>query len=173
MTSTEQKREVSESADQEQFPAVSGDVQGEIEKRSADGANGNKLRKVYVAQGEGYDDPEHPSHAANKAHFLEEAIQRGLHPKAEPELVDAYQQTKTRRGLETWEVVYEVEVEPASIDEGAAADTVTPRVFIEKRGGDTQGEVEESTEEALDDLNDNPQAEEAPRSGIRRAKREG
>lgn len=126
----------------EQFPAVGGDVEREIEKRSADGANGNRFRKVHVASGSGYDSPGHPAHDRNKAHLLEEAIQRGLHPKGEPELVDAYQQTVTRRGQETWEVVYEVDVKPASVDEEPPSDTVSPRAFIEDLGGSTDGEAE-------------------------------
>lgn len=128
----------------EQFPSVSGDVEAEVEKRSADGADGLLRRKTFVIQGARFDDPEHPAHAPNKAFVLEEAIQNGLHPKAEPELDDAFVQDTNRRGVETWEVTYTVEVTPAAIDTDNQATTVTAHDFIEARGGSTEGDPGEA-----------------------------
>ena len=122
----------------------------EVALRSPDGPgeDDNSFRKVFVCQGEGFDRDDHPSHNANKAHVLEEAIQRGLHPKGEPELTDAFVQSTNRRGVSTWEVVYEVEVVPASVDDAPPSDTVSPRAFIEGLGGTTNPDPAEDDEDA-------------------------
>lgn len=115
----------------EQFPSLQGDQAAEVEKRSADGAEGTERHKTFVVQGEGLDASDHPAHEANKLFVLDEAIQNGLHPTGEARFVGAKLQARTRRGVETWEVTYGVTTVPAVVHEDAS-ETVTPTRVMEK-----------------------------------------
>jgi hypothetical protein len=114
--------------DQEQFPSKHGEPETEVAHRSADGSSGMKYRKTFVLLGvfpEG-----HPAHEDNARHTLEEAIQRGLHPKGEAVLVDTKEVPEVR-DLVSSELTYEVEVVPAVVDDDAPG-TVTPRKVLLK-----------------------------------------
>lgn len=120
----------------EQFPAVGGDVQGEIEQRTADGADEGRFVKTFVVQGEVGDDS--PMHAMNANGVVQEAIQRGLHPKGNVYLVDR-NVIEDRRATST-ELTYAVDVTPASIDHEPET-TVTPSDLNEaKADEDTAAE---------------------------------
>ena len=107
-----------------QFPAKAGDVQAEIDKRTVDGAADGKFVKVIRGQYDS-DDLTEDQHNRNKDTVLREAINRGLHPKAEVEHAGTELFRETRRGKKTYDVRYEVEVEPSSIDSHPET-TITP-----------------------------------------------
>jgi hypothetical protein len=108
-----------------QFPAVGGDVQGEIEQRSPDGADEGRFVKVFVVDREVSDDS--AMHAMNAVGVVNEAIQRGLHPKGDVFLVNR-NVIRDRRSVST-ELTYAVDVTPASIDHEPAS-TVTPSDLV-------------------------------------------
>lgn len=116
-----------------QFPAVGGDVQGEIEQRSPDGADDGRFVKTFVVDREVSDDS--AMHAMNANGVLQEAIQRGLHPKGDVYLVDR-NVIRDRRSVST-ELTYAVDVTPASIDHEPET-TVTPSDLNEARSGQTE-----------------------------------
>jgi hypothetical protein len=105
----------------EQFPALAGDPQREIEQRSADGADEGRFLKTFVVDREVGEDS--PMHARNAVGVVQEAIQRGLHPKGDVYLVDRTV-VQEKRSVST-ELTYAVDVEPASVDHDPAS-TVTP-----------------------------------------------
>lgn len=117
----------------EQFPSIEGDVEREIAERSADGAEGLIYYKVFRAQGDqaAFADEANPVHKDNKAAVLQEALNRGLHPKEEPFLANVELNSVNRRGVETCDVRYGVEVEPAVIDVNHPEDTVEPAEFLQ------------------------------------------
>jgi hypothetical protein len=123
----------------EQFPAVAGTEQGraeEVEQRSADGAEGTRHVKVFVTEPGAEQNA--AMHEANKAAVLQEAIQRGLHPRGEVRFDGAEVKT-TESGPRTFrhaELTYSVEVVPASVDT-KSVETTTPRDQIESDDGDT------------------------------------
>lgn len=78
-----------------------------------------------------------PFHAANKLVVLETAIQQGLHPKGDVELVKTELVSKARRGMETWDVVYAVDVLPASDPANDHYETVTAGSYLSALGGTT------------------------------------
>lgn len=114
----------------EQFPAVGGDVQGEIEQRSPDGADEGRFVKTFVVDREVSDDS--AMHRMNANGVVQEAIQRGLHPKGDVYLVDR-NVIRDRRSVST-ELTYAVDVTPASIDHEPET-TVTPSDLNEARSG--------------------------------------
>lgn len=140
----------------DQFPSLEGNEETEVEQRSADGADGLTYYKVFRGQGDqpAFADQANPVHNANKAAVLQEALNRGLHPKDEPFLVDVELHSVNRRGVETCDVRYGVEVEPAAIDVNHPEGTVEPTEFIENLGGHTHAEEkpapESVTEKAAD-----------------------
>jgi hypothetical protein len=135
----------------EQHPSLEGDDAGvvnEVEQRSADGADGQVFKKTIrgVIHLELAQDPENVVHNDNKLAVLQEAIQRGLHPKEEPHLLSAEVFYTNRRGQTTVDMVYGVEVEPAVIDEDNTETTVEPAEMLADMGGTTRpdnGGVEE------------------------------
>lgn len=124
------------SSSHEQFPSLHGQPEVEVEARSADGAEGTSYRKTFVLLGtfpEG-----HPAHEDNARHTLEEAIQRGLHPKGEARLVDTKEVPEVR-DLVSSELTYEVEVVPAAVDDEAPT-TVTPSKVLLDEQRESDGE---------------------------------
>jgi hypothetical protein len=123
----------------EQFPATDGTKEGratEVEQRSADGAAGTRYVKEFVTE-PGAEHNE-PMHEANKAGVLQEAIQRGLHPRGEARFDGAEVHT-TESGPRVFRhavLTYSVEVIPASVDT-RPTETTTPRDQIESDDGDT------------------------------------
>lgn len=106
----------------EQHPALAGDKAEEVSHRSADGSKGQVWRKVFVLGGSVAKDS--PQHEANCVRVLEEAIQRGLHPKGKARLVSGDVDTD-EHGHTNTTCIYEVPVEPAVTDIEAHK-TVTP-----------------------------------------------
>lgn len=109
----------------EQHPAKEGAPEVEVDKRTADGADGMSFVKEFVIlvsawDAAGYD------HTANKAGVVTEAIQRGLHPRGEVSFDGA---TDHDDGVSTV-LTYSVETVPASVDH-TPQDTTTPRDVIE------------------------------------------
>lgn len=123
----------------EQFPAVAGTAEGraeEVEQRSADGADGTRHIKVFVTEPGAEQNP--AMHEANKAGVLQEAIQRGLHPRGDVRFDGAEVKTTTS-GPRTFQhavLTYSVEVVPASVDT-KPTETTTPRDQIESDDGST------------------------------------
>lgn len=102
----------------------------EIDKRSADGAEGNAFVKVIRAAYQD-DNLTEDLHNRNKDAVLREAINRGLHPKGEVEHVSTALFNETRRGSKTFDVTYKVQVVPAAADT-QPEQTVTPAVNPDK-----------------------------------------
>ncbi|MEQ3538753.1 hypothetical protein WHI96_07965 [Pseudonocardia tropica] len=118
----------------EQFPSLHGDVGAEIAQRTPGETVDQTLdqpetkpetaevfRKTFVVAGQV--GREHPMHADNARRVLDEAIQRGLHPTAEAELVDVEEIPEVRGGFTT-RLTYTCEVVPAVVDH-EANETVT------------------------------------------------
>jgi|ERR1041385_5148525 hypothetical protein len=108
-----------------QFPAKSGDSDGEVEQRSADGSEGTRFTKEFVILASVWDADGY-EHTANKAGVVNEAIQRGLHPRGDVSFDGAEEQPD---GV-SLSLTYSVETVPASVDH-APEDTTTPRDVIE------------------------------------------
>jgi hypothetical protein len=128
----------------EQFPSLDttdeAGVANEVEQRSADGAEGQLYKKVYRAQValEVAQDEDNPIHHDNRVAVLQEAIQRGLHPKEEATFLGAEVVHTNRSGRETCDLTYGVEVEPAVIDELNQETTVEPAEALDNLGGTTR-----------------------------------
>lgn len=105
-----------------QHPAVHGDSAAEVDKRSADGADGSRHTKEFVVLGPQFGEADGPEHQANKVGVFQEAIQYGLHPRGDVRLdgVETLQDGVSRSFR------YSVEVVPASVDV-RPQDTATPR----------------------------------------------
>lgn len=115
-----------------QFPALYGDPEAEVASRSADGHEGTVFRKTFLVSGQVGE--EHPMHEHNKRAALEEAIQRGLHPRGEPRLVEVeHVCTDERRGTVSTASTYAVETVPSSVDHDPV-DTATPTKLKSWRG---------------------------------------
>ncbi len=118
-----------------QFPAVGGDVQGEIEQRSPDGADEGRFVKTFVVDREVSDDS--AMHAMNASGVVQEATQRGLHPKGDVYLVDR-NVIRDRRSVST-ELTYAVDVTPASVDHEPDT-TVTPSDLVQAQDDEPEPE---------------------------------
>lgn len=115
-----------------QFPALDGTTDGlhaEVAQRSPDGSTENRFEKVFSIGRIGIttDDPVHRQNALG---VVQEAVQRGLHPRGDVFLVDMAETDEplnasgSRRRQHT-DLRYAVEVIPASIDT-TPEDTTTP-----------------------------------------------
>jgi hypothetical protein len=109
-----------------------GDPEGEVANRSADGSDGMTFRKVFVVAGPAEIPSDHPCHEDNAVRALEEALQRGLHPRGKAALVGTEVVDRDRRGVVTTACTYAVEVVPAVIDTEAHK-TSTPASDIRDR----------------------------------------
>jgi hypothetical protein len=106
-----------------QFPALGGDTQGEIDRRTADpGDRPGFFRRVFHIGGHGYGS-DHPAHADNAAEVVADAARRGLHAKGAVELIgtDVHDEPRSQYTALT----YEVAVTPAVIDYDAPSTTST------------------------------------------------
>ncbi|MEU9819202.1 hypothetical protein ACIGG9_16075 [Pseudonocardia alni] len=116
----------------EQHPALKGNPAEEVQDRTPDGeTSGLHYRKAYVVLGTFGDD--HPVHEQNRSAVHNEAIQRGLHPKAVARLVGTEESAPDRRGNVTSTLTYEVEVVPAVIDTEHQT-TVAPSDIPDEQG---------------------------------------
>lgn len=107
----------------EQHPALAGDKAAEVAQRSPDASQGTMFGKIFVMSGE--IPKEHPQHESNCIRVLEEALQRGLHPKGKAKLVRHEVTDTDRLGKRITTCTYAVDVEPAVTDTEAHK-TVTP-----------------------------------------------
>ena len=96
-----------------QFPAQHGHPEVEVAKRHADGHEGNKFTKVFRIMG--VDRLNEQAQEEHRAAVLSEAINLGLHPKAEP-VYEGAQEYERYRDTVTTDHTFTVEVVPASID---------------------------------------------------------
>jgi hypothetical protein len=103
-----------------QFPAKAGDSGAEVAQRSEDGADGTHFVKQFVILG-GPPATDGPEHLANKAGVVNEAIQRGLHPRGDVSFDGVTDHDDGVSRVFT----YSVETVPASVDH-ASAETTTP-----------------------------------------------
>jgi hypothetical protein len=110
-----------------QFPAKAGVPEAEVAERSADGSDGMRFVKDFVvlARQWGGSDSEH---TANKVGVVNEAIQRGLHPRGDVRFDGSEDQPD---GV-SLTLTYSVQTVPASVDHHPG-ETTTPRDVIEGR----------------------------------------
>jgi hypothetical protein len=108
-----------------QFPAKAGAPDVEVDERSADGSDGTRFVKEFVVLARQWGDSD-GEHTANKAGVVNEAIQRGLHPRGDVSFDGAEDQPDGQ----SLTLPYSVETVPASVDH-QPEDTTTPRSVIE------------------------------------------
>ncbi|MFI6854491.1 hypothetical protein [Streptomyces sp. NPDC050416] len=125
------KGEDREQLRQRQFPAKAGAPEVEVDERSADGAEGTRHVKEFVVPAARWTGEDY-QHEANRAGVVNEAIQRGLHPRGE---VSFDGQEEHPDGV-SLVLTYSVETVPSSVDH-EPEDTTTPRDVIEADGKDT------------------------------------
>jgi hypothetical protein len=125
------KGEDREQLRQRQFPAKAGAPEVEVDERSADGAEGTRHVKEFVVPAARWTGEDY-QHEANRAGVVNEAIQRGLHPRGD---VSFDGQEEHADGV-SLVLTYSVETVPSSVDH-QPEDTTTPRDVIEADGGDT------------------------------------
>lgn len=117
-------------AEAEQYPALSGDHAAEVGQRSVDGSDGTRyikhiviLARHWPGQGDG------AYHQGNRAAVVNEAIQRGLHPRGDVSFVGA----ESHPDGESVTLAYSVETVPAVIDH-RPQDATTPHDAIKGDG---------------------------------------
>ncbi|WP_406444549.1 hypothetical protein OHB14_36725 [Streptomyces sp. NBC_01613] len=110
-----------------QFPAKDGEPEAEVDKRSTDGSEGTHHVKEFVVLTANWPGTgEETAHEANGAAVVNEAIQRGLHPRGDVSFDGA---TDHDDGVSTV-LTYSVQTVPASVDH-TPQDTTTPRDVVE------------------------------------------
>lgn len=100
--------------------------EAEVAKRSADGSDGTRHVKEFVVFGDALSDEDGPDHDPNKIGVLQEAIQRGLHPRGDV----SYDGAETLDDGVSRLLRYSVEVVPAAMD-SEPGKTTTPRAASE------------------------------------------
>ncbi|MFB7244639.1 hypothetical protein ACFCYX_19525 [Streptomyces populi] len=116
------------SARAKQHPAKAGQPEAEVTERSADGSDGMRFVKEFVVLAARWNDEDY-QHEANRAGTVNEAIQRGLHPRGK---VSFDGQEMQPDGLSLL-LRYSVETVPASVDHHPE-DTTTPRTVTGGEG---------------------------------------
>lgn len=111
-----------------QHPALDGDIQGEIEHRTPEPTDEGVFTKTFSVGVIGIPD-DHPMHLANAGGVVQEAVQRGLHPKGDVMLVAVEEHDLGPRSRFT-DLTYQVPVMPAIVDHDAGS-TVTQRTIAE------------------------------------------
>lgn len=113
-----------------QFPSLDGDPGAEVNQRTAeDNSTGDVFRKVFTVHNRSHTlglPKDHWVHWQNAVAVLQDAIQRGLHPKGVPVLVDE-QPHPTAPG--NTNLTYEVPVTPA-VSDTEPHTTVTPSHLV-------------------------------------------
>lgn len=107
----------------EQFPAVDGTEEGlhtEVAQRAVDGADEDMWHKVFRVGRIGVTEDD-PIHRQNAVAVVQEAVQRGLHPRGDVYLVaieetDEPLNASGSRRMRHTDLRYAVQVVPASID---------------------------------------------------------
>jgi hypothetical protein len=118
-------KKTTSSARSRQHPAKAGEPETEVAERTADGSDGTRFVKEFVVLAARWNDEDY-QHEANRAGVVNEAIQRGLHPRGDVSF-DGGEQHPDGLSLV---LTYSVETIPASVDHNPA-DTTTPRDVIE------------------------------------------
>lgn len=118
-------KKTTSSARARQHPAKAGEPEVEVDERTADGSDGMRFVKQFVVLAARWNDEDY-QHEANRAGTVNEAIQRGLHPRGKVAFDGAEQHPD---GL-SLVLTYSVETVPASVDT-SPEDTTTPRDVIE------------------------------------------
>lgn len=118
-------KKTTSSARARQHPAKAGEPEVEVDERSADGSDGTRFVKQFVVQAARWNDQDY-QHEANRAGVVNEAIQRGLHPRGDVAF-DGQQEHPDGLSLV---LTYSVETVPASVDTNPS-ETTTPRDVIE------------------------------------------
>jgi len=113
------------SARAQQHPAKAGEPETEVDERSADGSDGMRFVKEFVVLARQWGDSD-DEHAANFAGVVNEAIQRGLHPRGDV----AFDGAEDHPDGASLTLTYSVDTVPASVDHHPE-DTTTPRKVIE------------------------------------------
>jgi hypothetical protein len=108
-----------------QHPAKAGEPEVEVDERSPDGSEGTRFVKEFVVLAARWTDEDY-QHEANRAGVVNEAIQRGLHPRGDVSF-DGQEQHPDGLSLT---LTYSVDTVPASVDH-QPEDTTTPRDVIE------------------------------------------
>jgi hypothetical protein len=108
-----------------QHPATAGEPEVEVDERTADGANGMRFVKQFVVLAARWTDEDY-QHEANRAGVVNEAIQRGLHPRGDV----SFDGGELHADGVSLVLTYSVETVPASVDH-RPEDTTTPRAVIE------------------------------------------
>ena len=121
-------KKTASSARAKQHPAKAGEPEVEVDERSADGSDGMRFVKEFVVLATQWGDSD-DEHTANKAGVVNEAIQRGLHPRGDVSFGGA----EDHPDGASLTLTYSVETVPASVDHHPE-DTTIPRDVIE--GGD-------------------------------------
>lgn len=104
--------------------------EAEVAARSADGSEGTRHVKEFVVLGPSVGDEDGPGHEPNKLATLQEAIQRGLHPRGDV----AFDGGEAQQDGVSQMLRYSVEVVLAAAD-SEAEKTTTPRDKIENGEG--------------------------------------
>lgn len=128
-----------------QFPSLDGDLEAEVAQRTEPDTDGSWFRRVFTVHNRAHTTglPEdHEIHAANRTAVIQQALQQGLHPKAQPEL-ESEEPCPSDPANHT-NLTYRVQVVPAVADTDPWS-TVTPS----NPYGDPDGRppYEESTSE--------------------------
>jgi hypothetical protein len=118
-------KKTTSSARAQQHPAKAGEPETEVDERSADGSEGMAFVKEFVVLARQWGDSGE-EHIANKAGVVNEAIQRGLHPRGDV----SYDGSSEHPDGLSLTLAYSVETVPASVDH-APGDTTTPRDVIQ------------------------------------------
>lgn len=113
------------SARTRQHPAKAGEPEVEVDERSADGSEGMRFVKEFVVLARQWGESVE-EHTANAAGVVNEAIQRGLHPRGDVRFDGELQDADS----ESLVLTYSVDTVPASVDHHPE-DTTTPRKVIE------------------------------------------
>jgi hypothetical protein len=111
-----------------QHPALDGDVQGEIEHRTPETTAEGMFTKTFSVGAIGIAD-DHPWHVANAGGVIQEAVQRGLHPKGDVVLIATEEHDDGRRSQYT-DLTYQVPVVPAIVDHDPGS-TITQHQIAE------------------------------------------
>lgn len=116
------------SARAKQHPAKAGQPEVEVDERSADGSDGMRFVKEFVVLAARWNDEDY-QHEANRVGVVNEAIQRGLHPRGDV----TFDGAEGHPDGVSLTLRYSVETVPASVDHRPEG-TTTPRSVIEGEG---------------------------------------
>lgn len=112
-----------------QFPSLDGNVSGEIAQRQVEKHDDGFFAKIFSVHNRSHTsglDADHEYHRRNMVAVIQDALQRGLHPKGEPELVG---ERPHPSDPDTTDLEYRVQVVPAIVDHEPGL-TATPSVEL-------------------------------------------